>query len=128
MTQKVASGSIEFELKRVHEPEAPVEAMAVSKTFDGDLDGTSSGQVLAVHGPEEGSAGYVAMERVTATLAGVSGTFALQHIGSRDKGVPTMSVNVVPGSGTGGFVGLKGSMEVSIENDKHLYAFRYSLL
>jgi hypothetical protein len=83
--------------------------------------------MLAIRTPVEGSAGYVAMERVTATLAGHKGSFALQHSGSMDKGAQFLSVTVVPDSGTDGFVGLTGSMDIKIEGGNHLYTFRYSL-
>ncbi len=116
-----------MKLTPVSAPDAPVGAMAISKTFHGDLDGTSMGQMLAIRTPVEGSAGYVAMERVTAALAGHEGSFALQHSGSMDKGAQSLLVTVVPDSGTGGFAGLAGSMDIKIEGGRHFYTFRYSL-
>ena len=101
--------------------------MALSKAFRGDLAGTSTGQMLAVGTSVKGSAGYVAMERVTGTLGGRTGSFALQHSGTMDKGTPTLSVTVVPDSATDELTGLTGSMAIKIEGGKHFYTLQYSL-
>jgi len=101
--------------------------MAIAKTFHGDLEGSSTGQMLAVRTAVADSAGYVAMERVTGTLGGHTGTFALQHSGSMNKGAQSLSVTVVPDSGTAGLAGLTGAMDIKIEGGNHFYTFRYSL-
>ncbi|MEI9927173.1 MAG: DUF3224 domain-containing protein [Sphingomonas sp.] len=101
--------------------------MAISKTFRGDLAATSTGQMLAVRTAVQGSAGYVAMERVSGSLAGKTGTFVLQHSGTMDKGAQSLTVAVVPDSGTGELAGLAGSMAIRIEGGKHFYTFQYSL-
>ncbi len=98
MERATATGTFE-ELTPVGAPDAPIGAMTIAKTFHGDIDGSSAGQMLAVRTAVDGSAGYVAMERVTATVAGRGGTFALQHSGTMDKGAPSLSVTVVPDSG-----------------------------
>lgn len=127
MTEIVATGSFDVKLTPASDPDAPIGGMAISKTFHGDLEGSSTGQMLAVRTPVEGSAGYVAMERVTGKLGGHTGTFALQHSGSMNKGSQSLSVTVVPDSGTEGLAGLTGSMDIKIEGGNHLYTFRYSL-
>jgi hypothetical protein len=48
--------------------------------------------MLAVRTDVQGSAGYVAMERVGATLHGRKGTFALQHSGTMTRGTPQLSI------------------------------------
>ena len=73
------------------------------------------------------SAGYVAMERVTGTLHGRSGTFVLQHSGTMTRGAPQLSVTVVPDSGTGQLAGLAGEMTIKIADGKHFYKFDYTL-
>jgi hypothetical protein len=75
----------------------------------------------------EGSAGYVAIEQVSGTLQGRSGTFILQHKGTMNRGAPELIITVVPDSGTGQLVGLAGKMGVRIEDSKHFYDFEYSL-
>ncbi|WP_424631952.1 DUF3224 domain-containing protein [Bradyrhizobium sp. SYSU BS000235] len=124
---QIATGEFDVQLTPIGAADAVVGSMAISKTFRGDLSGSSTGQMLAVRTSVNGSAGYVAMERVSGTLAGKSGTFALQHSGTMDKGTPTLSVTVVPDSATDDLVGLTGSMAIKIEGGKHFYTFQYTL-
>jgi hypothetical protein len=101
--------------------------MSLDKQFHGDLEATSKGLMLAAMTSVKGSGGYVAMERVTGTLKGRSGSFVLQHIGTMTRGVPQMTVSVVPDSGTGQLVGLAGTMTIKIADGKHSYEFDYTL-
>jgi len=101
--------------------------MSIDKVFSGDLQGSSRGEMLSVMGAVKGSAGYVAMERVTTTLNGRRGSFALQHSGTMDRGAPTLSVSVVPDSGTDGLSGITGRMQIDISGGQHLYTFEYVL-
>lgn len=127
VVEHTAIGRFDVHLTPNSSPEAPIGGMAISKTFHGDLDGVSTGQMLAVRTSVDGSAGYVAMERVSAKLGGKEGSFVLQHSGTMDRSASSLSVTVVPDSGTGGFAGLAGSMEINIEGGQHLYVFHYSL-
>ncbi len=101
--------------------------MAIDKRFLGDLEGTSSGEMLAASTSTAGSAGYVAIERVSGTLNGRSGTFILQHNGTMTRGAPHLIIMVVPDSGTGELTGLSGTMAIIIEGGKHSYDFSYTL-
>ena len=83
--------------------------------------------MLTVMTEVKGSAGYVAVERVTGTLRGRSGSFVLQHSGRLARGAPEQSITVVPDSGTGQLVGLAGKMTVTIADGKHAYDFEYTL-
>jgi hypothetical protein len=100
--------------------------MSLDKTFRGDLEATSKGEMLAFRA-EQGSAGYVAMEQVTGTLHGKRGTFVLQHSSTLLRGAPTQSITVVPDSGTDQLTGLTGRMVVIIEGKAHSYDFEYTL-
>lgn len=102
---------------------------AIDKQFHGDLEGTSKGEMLSVgSGTAKGSGGYVAIERVTGTLSGRKGSFALQHNATMTQGEPYLNIIVVPGSGTGELEGLTGKMNIIIaEGGKHSYDFEYSL-
>jgi hypothetical protein len=99
----------------------------LEKVFHGALEGHSTGEMLAVRTEVKGSAGYVALEQVTATLNGRTGSFFLQHAGLMDKGTPSLTVQVVPDSGTGELLGLQGSMAIQVEGGKHHYVLSYSL-
>ena len=102
--------------------------MSIDKQFHGDLEGTSKGYMLSSAATVvKGSGGYVAMERVTGTLKGRHGSFVLQHSGTMTRGVPQLSVTVVPDSGTAELTGLSGTMTIKIDAGKHSYEFDYTL-
>jgi|ERR1043166_1270443 hypothetical protein len=100
---------------------------SLDKEFQGELEGASKGEMLAVMTAVPGSAGYVAMEQVTGTLNGRSGTFALQHTGTMNRGAQELSVTVVPDSGTGELEGLSGKLDIKIDEGNHFYEFEYEL-
>lgn len=105
--------------------------MIIEKQFHGDLEATSKGQMFAASTDVKGSAGYVAIERVTGTLRTANGlrtgSFTLQHSGTLTRGAPQLSVTVVPDSGAGELVGLTGKMAINIVEGKHSYDFEYAL-
>lgn len=122
-----------FEVKLT--PEAPAGTAAdsalgrltMAKQFQGDLEGSSRGQMLTAMTPLEGSAGYVAIERISGTLNGGAGTFVLQHSGTMSRGTQSLTIAVVPDSGTSELLGLAGQMVITIANGKHSYEFDYTL-
>ncbi len=100
---------------------------SIDKTFHGDLEGTSRGQMLTAMTPVQGSAGYVAIERVAATIGGRRGTFVLQHHATMTRGTPRLAIEVVPDSGTGELAGIGGTMTIAIAGGVHSYEFTYTL-
>ncbi len=122
-----AMGHFRIELTPVGDPDAPVGALVVRKRFTGDLVGESTGRMLAVGTDVEGSAGYVAMERVTGVLRDRRGSFVLQHNGTMQRGVSTMTVTIVPDSGTEDLEGLSGAMEIRPDDGKHGWVLSYEL-
>ena len=100
--------------------------MLLSKAYSGDLRGNSFGQMLSVRTDEPGSAGYVAMETVTGSLAGKNGTFSLQHSGIMSRGKQQLTIVVVPDSATGELAGLYGNMQIQNVDGKHFYDFEYA--
>ena len=100
--------------------------LTIDKRFHGDLEGISKGEMLATQTDTPGSAGYVAMERVTGTLKGRSGSFVLQHSATMTRGTPKASIAVVPDSGTGELQGISGTMAITVGADgSHSYEFEY---
>ena len=93
--------------------------MSIDKQFHGALEAVSKGEMLSAGTGIKGSAGYVAIERVSGTLQGRSGAFVLQHSGTMTRGAAQLSVSVVPDSGTGQLVGLVGRMTINIVDGKH---------
>lgn len=132
MTTHRATGPFDVKLLPVQsaalEGQAELASMSIDKQFHGALEATSKGQMLACGGPSKGSGGYVAMERVTGALDGRQGTFVLQHSATMNRGVPELSITVVPDSGTGELTGLTGKMGIQIAEGKHSYDFEYALL
>jgi hypothetical protein len=102
--------------------------MSIDKTFSGDLEGTSQGEMLSVVTDVQGSAGYVAIEQVSGVLAGKFGTFALQHFGIMDRGQSRLILEVVPESGSGELTSLSGTMTIEQRGGKHHYVFTYNLV
>ena len=105
----------------------PFGRLLIDKQFHGDLEGASRGQMLAAGTATKGSAGYVALEEVSGTLAGRRGSFFLQHSGVMNRGAAALALTVVPDSGTGELEGLSGSMMINIDGGKHSYEFEYAL-
>lgn len=101
--------------------------MSIEKTYRGDLEGSAIGEMLSALTDTKGSAGYVAVERVTGTLHGRQGTFVLQHSGTMTRGAQQLVVNVVPDSGTDGLRGLRGTMKIMITEGKHSYELEYEI-
>jgi len=130
MTQ-TAKGSFNVELKPVGEPNVhegvTLGRMTLSKKFDGDFTGTGQGEMLSALTPVKGSAGYVAIERVDGTLHGRKGSFALQHTGTMHEGAQSLSITIVPASGTGELKGIQGVFKLTITGGKHLYELDYTL-
>ena len=127
----LAQGTFEVDLRPLPfegaEPEWKLGRMSISKQFSGDLNATSKGQMLSAMTDTAGSAGYVAIERVSGVLNGKQGTFVLQHNGFMNRGVPALSVAVIPDSGTGELEGLEGDFKIIIEGGLHRYEFSYRL-
>jgi Protein of unknown function (DUF3224) len=128
---KTASGT--FEVKMT--PQAAIDGigdptvgrLAIDKRFQGDLDGTSKGEMLGTRTLVDGSAGYVAIERVTGTIHGRSGSFSLLHRGIMNRGNLEHSVTVIPDSGTGELASIAGTMTIKIDGGEHSYELEYSL-
>jgi len=108
--------------------EAGIGRLAIAKAFHGELEATTRGEMLAFRSPVEGSAGYVAIERVTGTLAGRRGIFTLQRHGLRERGENRLVIDVVPDSADGELAGLRGRMGITIgPTGEHAYDFAWEL-
>jgi len=101
--------------------------MTIDKQISGELVATTRGQMLSAGTNTKGSAGYVAIERVTGVLSDKRGSFVLQHTGTLSRGEPSLSVTVVPDSGTEELTGIEGEFKISIVEGKHFYEFVYRL-
>jgi Protein of unknown function (DUF3224) len=101
--------------------------LSLDKQYHGDLEGTGKGQMLTGSTDIKDSAAYVAIEKVTGTLKGRSGSFLMQHSGTLNRGAQQLAITVVPDSGTGQLAGLTGNFLIKIAEGKHSYEFDYTL-
>ena len=110
-------------------PEGPnLGRMSLDKQYHGDLAAAAKGEMITAAGlAVKDSASYSAVERVSGTLHGRKGSFALQHTGIMDRGKPYLVITVVPDSATGDLTGLTGKMEIIIEGKQHSYVFDYEI-
>ena len=126
-----ASGTFEVTMN----PQPPYDTTAgaslgrvsIAKQFHGDLEGSSTVEMLSAMSGVKGSAGYVAIERVTGRLQGRSGSFVLQHSGTMTRGKGELTVTVVPDTGTAELEGIAGRMTIEIVDGRHLYTLDYTL-
>ena len=125
-----AHGTFDVKTTPLHLDEQPPAAslgrFALDKEFHGDLAATSHGEMLTA-GRVEGSAGYVAIERVTGSLHGRAGSFALQHSGTMGPGLLQLTITVVPDTGAGDLAGLSGALTIDFSGGGHAYDLEYSL-
>lgn len=112
-------------IETAHKDEKAIARYALDKVYHGDLEATGTGEMLASMGTVKGSGTYVAMEIVSGTLAGRKGTFALAHTGTMQGGQQSLSINVVPDSGTGELAGISGKVNIIIADGKHSYELEY---
>jgi hypothetical protein len=128
---KIATGTFEVKLGPMPTYDttegSKLGRFSLDKQFSGDLVAVSKGEMLSAGTNEKGSAGYVAIEYLEGTLDGRLGSFVLQHSGLMDRGKPSLTVTVVPDSGTGDLVGITGQMAIDITGGKHEYRFEYDL-
>ncbi len=126
-----AAGTFDVALKPMPEDQAAGDAnlgrMSIDKTYHGDLEATGKGQMLTAMTAVQGSAGYVAIERVSGALEGRKGAFTLQHSGTMKRGEPRLIIEVVPDSGEGELAGIAGQMTIEITEGAHSYVFEYTL-
>ena len=125
-----ATGSFEVSLEPLSNTEVSNNAhlgrLLLNKKFSGDLTASARGQMLSAGTTTRGSAAYVAIDQVTGMLDGRQGSFMLQHTGRMNRGVPSLSIMVVPDSGTDEFLGITGTLSINVIDGKHFYDFLYS--
>jgi hypothetical protein len=122
-----AAGEFEVKLQPVSAADEPVMRMSIDKQFHGDLEASSIGQMMAGGNEASGARVYVALETVTGSLKGKSGSFVLAHRGTMNKDGQALSVIIVPDTGTDQLAGITGELDIDIRDGKHFYTLDYSL-
>ncbi len=123
----MVSGEFEVKIVPVDSGDSQIGMMLLDKNYRGELNATGKGRMLTGMTNIKNSAAYVAIERIEGELNGKRGTFLIQHSGTMTKDKQTLTIRVVPDSGTGELEGLDGTMEIRVVERKHFYDFRYSL-
>jgi len=108
-------------------PDAAVARMLLYKEFHGDLEAIAHGEMMAAGEPLTGAGVYVAIDRVTGTLHGRSGSFLMAHRGVRNADGQELSIVIVPGSGTGQLTGITGTVGIEIAGKEHFYSVEYEM-
>lgn len=125
-----ASGPFEVTLQPLSSS-APDDALlgrrSIAKVFHGDLEGAGVGEMLTAGTAVEGSGAYVAVDRITGTLHGRTGSFTLLHSGVMHRGAPQLTVTILADSGTGALAGITGSFAIRVVDGKHFYDLDYTL-
>ena len=104
------------EVSRVH----------ISRTFTGDLEGSSDAELLIAK--SEGGGGYVGHDRISGSLQGRSGSFVFQHSGLMGPDGVTNTGTIGPGSGTDGLEGIGGEGTMLADEDgNHTLTLTYEL-
>lgn len=126
-----ASGPFEITMIPAGAPEkegaTATAQMTLDKRYSGELAASGTGTMLTAVSDTKGSAAYVAIERVSGTLAGRKGSFVLQHAGTMRGGTSQATITIVPDSGTEELTGIGGSLALSVVDGKHFYALDYTL-
>jgi hypothetical protein len=105
----LVKGTFEVKVASVAEDKAEGLTMgrfSLAKQYHGELEATGEGEMLTGSTTVQGSAAYVAVERVSGMLSGRNGSFLLQHVGTMNRGTPSLAITVVPDSGTGDLAGI----------------------
>jgi hypothetical protein len=100
----------------------------VDKRFFGELDATSQVHMLASRTPVENSGAYVALECIQGTVSGKRGSFTVTHVGVMNRGAQSLTITIVPDSGTGELTGISGAIAIQITEGQHDYTLDYDLL
>ena len=123
----IASGEFEVQFSPQTADEIDVGRTLINKTYRGGLEGLGQGQMLSKRTAVKGSAAYVAIEEFSGNLEGKKGSFTLQHTGTMNRDAPSLTVIVVPDSGTEELTGISGVMRIEQAGGKHSYEFEYTI-
>ena len=102
--------------------------ITVKKIFRGNIEAESTAELLMCQS-EDGSAGYVATERVIGRIRDRSGSFVIQHGGALVDNTPSDAFGyIVPGSGTGDLKGLRGKCSWYHDEHEATFTLDYELI
>ena len=99
----------------------------VTQAYQGEISGTGEVEFLMSYAVN-GTASFVGVELVKGTIAGKSGSFVIQHVGTYDSGGARSVWSIVPGTGIGGLAGItgKGSYAATAESVPVTFSYDFS--
>ena len=127
MTQRTVHATFEIDLTPGDAVLDGTHRMDFTKTWSGEIEGTSRGAMLSAGDPGRGDAGYVALEVLDASIDGRRGTLVLQQSGTMTGGDAELSYRIVPGSGTGELAGITGTVDLEVTDGRHEVTLTYEL-
>lgn len=98
----------------------------VSQAYQGAITGEGFVEFLMSHAAN-GTASFVGMELIKGTVAGKSGSFVIQHVGTYDSGGACSSWSIAPGSGTGELTGITGKGSYAATSESVPMTFSYDV-
>ncbi|MDJ0656551.1 MAG: DUF3224 domain-containing protein [Xanthomonadales bacterium] len=119
-----ARGTFSVDLAPQEDTGFPAGRMLMDKSYSGDLTATAAGQMISKR-TDAGTAVYYAVEEVSGVLNGRRGGFTLVHRGYMDDSTRSLQVEILKGSGSGGFEGITGSMSIFQDDGGHQYELVY---
>lgn len=124
---KEISGQFDVEISPTESDDPQLGMMILNKTYRGSLDAKGAGRMLTGMTDVKGSAGYVAIEKVTGSLDGAKGSFIIQHFGVQQGEAKRLNIEIIPDSGTEELAGIEGNMQIDITDEGHMYRLFYRL-
>lgn len=128
---KHATGAFEVQVVPAEEEDAAsglgLGRYTLTKTFSGGMTGVGQGQMLTGGNEDTRMGVYVALERFVGQIDGRDGALLFAHKGVMDPNGQTLTIGIVPGSGTGDLAGIAGEFNLTIENGVHRYDLAYTL-
>lgn len=121
-----AKGNFEVKMTPQQDDEAPAGRMTLNKSFEGEMAGTGTGQMISKR-LENGTAVYFAIEEFSGTIHGKSGGFTFLHKGSMDSESQSLEIEILAGSGSDELEKISGSMNIIQEGGNHAYELTYEL-
>lgn len=121
-----ANGTFEVDLTPQQDEGFPAGRMLIKKTYQGDMDGSGTGQMISKR-TESGAAIYHAIEEFSGSVNGKTGGFTLVHTGHMSKDSQSLEVNILEGSGSGELQDISGSMLIIQDANGHRYELTFEL-
>jgi hypothetical protein len=121
-----ANGTFDVDLTPQEDGAYPAGRMLIKKTYQGDMSGSGTGQMISKR-TENGAAAYYGIEEFSGSVSGKSGSFTLVHQGLMSKQSQLLEVTILEGSGSDELQNISGSMQILQDANGHSYELTFEL-